>query len=349
MTFDELLNQFDPRLAAAFREAIESIKSGIVLARVVERLERGDVNGALEALQIDRDAFSALELAIGDAFNAGGINFTQSLPSLMDPQGMRVIWRFGVRDLESERLLREISSSAVTRITEDQREGLRYAFEQGLARGQNPTRTAIDVAGRVNRVTGRREGGLIGLTKPQIEFIYGENGARVKLLSGDPHLMRDYLKLKTRDKRFDRTVTKAIREGKPVPAEMVDKIIRRLADKNLLYRSEVIALEETRTALMTSRSEAMRQQIASGKIAAQDVTKKWKHSGSEHPRLQHIIMSGQTVAFDQPFVAPDGTLILYPHAPGVPARHKIGCKCRVEYDVDYIAAGLRKYRARIGA
>ncbi|WP_376704457.1 hypothetical protein RQ479_06180 [Mesorhizobium sp. ISC25] len=48
-------------------------------------------------------------------------------------------------------------------------------------------------------------------------------------------------------------------------------------------------------------------------------------------------MQGQKVRFDQPFVAPDGTLIAYPHAPGVPARHTLGCKCFCEYKIDFAA------------
>jgi hypothetical protein len=112
----------------------------------------------------------------------------------------------------------------------------------------------------------------------------------------------------------------------------------------------MIGLEETRSALFAVRDNAIRQQIGSGKIAAQDVTKHWLHSGSEHPRMQHNEMAArykaEGVPLDQAFVASDGTLLMYPHAPGIPAKHKIGCKCRLEYRINYIAAGLRRYRAR---
>ncbi|KKX29184.1 head morphogenesis protein SPP1 [Rhizobium sp. LC145] len=343
MTFDELLDRYEPRLAAAFREGVEAIKSTIVLKTVVERLERGDIAGAIRAIQFEPEAFSALEIALQEAFNAGGVNMVQSLPQLVAPDGTRVLFQFGVRNLEAERLIREQSSTLVTNIVEDQREALRIAFEAGLAQGRNPTATALEVVGRVNRVTGRREGGVIGLTSRQAEFI---TRARESLLSGNLDGMRSYLALKTRDRRFDRTVLKAIREDRPVDRELVAKIIGRLSDRNLLLRAETIALEETRTALFSVRDNAIRQQIEGGKIAAQEVTKKWRHSGSEHPRLQHIAMSGQSVGIDQPFVAPDGTHLMYPHDPKAPVRHRIGCKCRVEYDIDYIAAGLRRYRAR---
>jgi hypothetical protein len=295
MTFDELLDTYPPRIATAFREAVESIKSSVVLKTIVARLERGDIAGAVAAVQFEPEAFASLELSLREAFNAGGMGMVQSLPSLVSPDGMRVLFQFGVRNLEAERLIREQSTTLVTNITEDQRQALRTVFETGLTKGQNPTVTALDAVGRVNRVTGRREGGSIGLTARQVDFIYGENGARAKLLSGDPDLLKQYLGLKTRD-------------------------------------------------------NAIRQQIDGGKIAAQDVTKKWKHSGSEHPRLQHIELASQSreagVPIDMPFIAPDGTMLMYPHDPRAPAKHRIGCRCRMEYDIDYIAAGLRRYRAR---
>lgn len=350
MTFEELLATYEPRLAAAFRESIEAIRSGVVLRTVVEALERGDIAAAVRAIQVEPEAFTALDLALQETFYAGGVNMVQSLPQLVAPDGTRVLWQFGIRNLMAETMLRTISSAMVTNIVEDQREALRLAFETGLSRGQNPTRTALDVVGRVSRITGRREGGLIGLTSGQVELV---EKYRNLLLTGNVEGMRAYLDLKTRDGRFDRTVEKAIREGKPVPQDMVGKIIGRLSDRNLLLRGETIALEETRTALFSVRDVAIRQQIEAGKITAQEVTKHWRHSGSEHPRLQHIEMAArykaEGVALDQPFIASDGTALMYPHDPSAPARHRLGCKCRVKYDIDYIAAGLRRYRARTAA
>ncbi|QFI65788.1 phage minor head protein [Sinorhizobium alkalisoli] len=343
MTFDELLATYEPRLAAAFREAIEAIKSSIVLARVVERLERGDVNGAIEAMQIEPEAFSALEIALQEAFNAGGTNAVGELPKVMDPQGNRVIWRFGVRNPVAEAILRDLSSTMVTHITDDQRQGIRQALEQGLARGANPRATALDVVGRQNRVTGRREGGVIGLTRYQVEFI---ERARVHLASGDPELMNRYFELKTRDKRFDRTVMAAIRAGNPVSSEALTKIIGRLRDKNLLLRGEMLARTETMMALGSARDEAMRQQIEAGKVQAQDVQKRWHSAGDNRVRHTHRVLNGQAVGIDEVFQSPSGAMLRYPGDPRAPIAEVSGCRCWCEYDVDYIAAGLRRYRAR---
>lgn len=122
MTFDELLDTYELRLAAAVREGIEAIRSSIILARVVERLERGDIN---DAMQIDPEAFSALEIALAEAFNAGGVNAVGEFPAVKDPQGNRVIWRFGVRNPVAEGIPRDLSSTLVTHVTEDQKQGIR--------------------------------------------------------------------------------------------------------------------------------------------------------------------------------------------------------------------------------
>lgn len=349
MTFEELLAKYEPRVAEAFEQSISRIKSAIVMKTVIERLERGDVAGAIRAIQIEPEAFSALDMALQETFNAGGVGMVESLPRLVAPDGTRVLFQFGVRNLMAETILRTQSFNLVTAIVEDQREALRIAFEAGLSRGQNPTKTALDVVGRVNRITGRREGGVIGLTARQVEFI--EN-ARESLLTGNVEGMRRYLAMKNRDKRYDRTILKAIREGKPVDAPMVDKAVGRMSDKNMLYRGKVIGQKETRTALLAARDNAIRQQVDAGKIAAQDVKKKWRHSGSENPRLQHVALAAQTakegIPLDQPFVTADGTALMYPHDPSAPARHVLGCLCRCEYDISFIEAGLRRYRARTG-
>jgi hypothetical protein len=344
MTFDELLTIFEPKLAAEFREAIDEIRSSIVLARVIERLERGDINGAIEAMQIEPEAFSALELALQEAFNAGGTNAVAELPKVMDPQGNRVIWRFGVRNPVAEAILRDLSSTLVTHITEDQRQGIRQALEQGLARGANPRSTALDVVGRQNRVTGRREGGVIGLTRYQIEFI---ERARVNLASGDPDLMNKYFELKTRDKRFDRTVMAAVRAGKPVTGDTLTKIIGRLRDKNLLLRGEMLARTETMMALSSARDEAMRQQIEAGKVQAQDVTKVWRSAGDNRVRHTHRVLNGKRIGMDEVFQSPSGALLRFPGDPRAPISEISGCRCRLEYKVDYMGAVVRRYRAEV--
>ncbi|WP_426289065.1 phage minor head protein [Ensifer adhaerens] len=342
MNIDDLLATYEARLAAAFREAVDAIRSGIVLARVIERLERADINGAIEAMQIEPEAFSALEIALQKAFYAGGTNAVGELPKVTDPQGNRVIWRFGVRNPAAEAVLRDLSATMVTHITDDQRQGIRQALEAGLAGGANPRATALDVVGRINRVSKHREGGVIGLTRHQIAFI---ERARVNLASGDAKLMGEYFELKTRDKRFDRTIAAAMREGKPIVGDALAKVIGRLRDKNLLLRGEMLARTETMMALGTARDEAIRQQIEAGKVQAQDVTKTWRDAGDKRVRHTHRVLNGHAVGIDEVFQSPSGALLRYPGDPRAPVSEISGCRCRLEYKIDYIGGVVRRFRA----
>lgn len=340
---EELLDKHEPLIREAFLRAIDDIRSSVTLRVMVERLERGDIIGAAEAVNVDPAAFGPLERAIAEAYYDGGNAEVGNYPLVRYPDGSRVIWRFGVRDPIGEAWLREHSSRLVTRTTEDMREAIRVALSEGFARGQNPTRTALDVVGRVSRSTNRREGGIVGLTAQQSRAV--EN-ARRRLLSGDPAALQEIFGLKRRDRRFDRTIAKAIREGKPLPAEFIAKWTGRYSDSLLKLRGDLIGLNETHAALARSREDAIRQQIEAGKVDAQDVTKVWRHTPQESPRLHHQQMNGKAVAYGEKFELPNGVRMDYPHSEDAPISETAFCKCHYALKVDFFASVERRFRAQ---
>jgi hypothetical protein len=335
--FEILVQQFEPLIRAAFMEAIDDIRSNIVLRRIVERLERGDINGAIRALNLDEAAFRPLEEAIRQAYTGGGVAAVEQMPALRDPEGHQIVVRFDTRNIEAETWLRNHSASLVTNIVADQEEGIRVALSEGLAQGQNPTRTALNVVGRVNRATGRREGGIIGLTAQQSGYV---DNARRELLSGDPEALRNYLARGRRDKRFDKTVMAAIKAGKPLPVAPVEKIVGRYSDGLLKLRGDVIALNETMTALNESKVEAFRQAIGKGAVSERVLTKTWNDSRDNRVRHTHREMHGQRVAFNDRFVSPSGALLAYPHDPSAPTAETLGCRCWMDVKVNFLA-GLK--------
>lgn len=332
-----LIDQHAATIQKAFMEAVSEIVSRITLALIVERLEKGDIAGAVDALHIEKSAFNPVLDRIAEAYNAGG-NVTADNLALRSPEGRRVVFRFDVRNPAAEQWLRDHSSQLVTNIVEDQRQGIRAALADGLSIGANPKATALNIVGRISKVTGTRSGGIIGLTAQQSGYVAN---ARQRLLSGDPASMREYLALGRRDRRFDATVKAAIEAEKPVPVDMVARITGRYSDRLLELRGEVIGQHETALSLFGARNEAFRQAIASGHVAAQDVTKTWHHFASEHPRMQHVAMAGQAVQFDQPFILPDGMAMMHPHDPSAPASQTLGCKCQADYSIDHIGALVR--------
>lgn len=347
----EILAQLADTWEAALREAwvasINDITASVTLKNVIAEIERGNVDGALRLLNIDADRFGRFERAILNAWDAGGIATVDRMPRLMDPQGNRVVFSWGVRNVPAEQAIRNHAASLVTGIVQDTRAGIREILADGLARGQNPRQTALGLVGRINRRTGLREGGLIGLTQQQMRTVSWIEQA---LRDGDAEKLRQYLGLKLRDRRFDRTILKALREGELVPASTASRIVQQYSNRALKYRGDVLSRHETLLALARAQDDAFAQQIASGKIDQRDLTKTWKHqAGQEHPRMQHIAMNGQTVGFNEAFVAPDGTRLRFPLDPDAPASHTLNCKCRVEYDIDHVGGFLRSYReGRIG-
>jgi hypothetical protein len=339
--FEQLIDHFEPRLHNAFLEAVNGIRDRAVIARLVERLERGDVMGAVEAVNIDPEAFGALDLAIAEAFNAGGMDAAEHL-ALRDPDGHRLVFRWDVRNLVAEAWLREHSSQLVTRITEDQRQAVRQALTTGLEEGRNPRSVALDVVGRQNRATGSRTGGIIGVTSQQERLIAS---ARHELASGETDALRRYLGRQRRDKRFDRTVEKAIREGRALEKATVDRMVGRYADRLLALRGEMLAQTETLGALNGSRNEAIRQAIVSGKVDAETVTKVWRSAADDRVRHSHRRLNGQSVGFYEPFTSPTGARLMYPGDPAAPAHEHVGCRCTMEIKIDYVASLIRRRAA----
>lgn len=339
---EAFLDRYEPRVRSAFLDAIADITDQVVLRRFTEALERRDIEGAMLVIGVDPAAFGPLQLAVADAYYGAGLGEAVGIRA-RDPDGNRVVFRFGVRNPETEEWLRSSSSQLVTRITEDAGIALRSAMAAGLARGDNPNTTALDVVGRINRATGRREGGIVGLTAAQEGYV---SRARDNLLSGDPDLMRAYLDLTRRDKRFDRTVLRAINEGRALSREEVSRIVGRLADSYLQLRGETIARHETMQALAKGRDDAIHQAVREGKVDAGTTTKIWRNAGDGRVRRthQHGSLGGQKVGFDQPFISASGAQLRYPHDPAAPTSETLGCRCWVEYKMDFFARVVQRYR-----
>lgn len=326
---EALLETFEPQLAAAFRSAVDDISSNAEIGRIVSRLEAGDIDGAIRAVHLDPAAFLALQRAVADAYIAGGAATVGSLPVLQGANG-RVVIRFDPGVPRAAAWLSQHPVALVTRITADQELGLRSALVDGLQRGDNPRTTALDVIGRINRQTGRREGGVIGLTSQQTGFV---SNARAELLSGDPTLLRAYMERTRRDKRFDRTVFKAIRDGEAIPRETVNRMVGRYSDSLLQLRGETVARTESLAALNASTREAYEQAIENGAIRRQDVRKVWRSAGDARVRDSHAALNGESVGIDERF----SNGMLHPHEAGAPAEEVINCRCVAEHRIDFLA------------
>ncbi len=312
-----LLRGIEKTIRKGFLEAINAGASKVVLRELAAKLAAGDLPGAYAVLRIDPRMFGDLDRAITEGYWASGTSVSASVGDGTP---------FSIRTPQADAWVAKQAGELITNIVEGQREIVRYVLDVGLKNGRNPEVIARDIAGRMNRVTGRREGGFIGLTKPQSRYA---QRAREEL--ADPERMANYLTRKLRDRRFDATVRKAIEDGKPLSKTMIEKLVNRYNDRMLYARANLISHNEGLIAMEAGRREGYRQMIENGSIKAEKLRKIWHHTPREDPRLDHMAMDEKRVGLDDKFVFPDGVQMDRAHDPVGGAKHNLGCECWTEY------------------
>ena len=331
--FADLLTRYEREIAEGFRRAVDDLGAQADLARIIDALARNDLAGALAALNIEPAAYGPLLDAVQRAYADGGAT-AAGFASAQTPAA--VVIRFDGRNIRAEQWLRQQSSTLVTRIIADQRTAVRSALTAGMARGDNPRTVALDIVGRINRATGRREGGILGLTSAQEGYVAN---ARAELASGDATSLRAYLGRQRRDKRFDRSIAKAIREETPLPADIQRKAIVAYERRLLQLRGETIGRTEALTSLHAGQQEAYIQAVEAGRVSEGHIRRTWRSAGDLRVRHSHIGLNGDTVGLKEPFTSPTGARLMYPGdtSLGAGPAETIQCRCTVSVRIDFLA------------
>lgn len=391
---DSLIDKLAPALAAVFLAAISLLRRGIDFAALVDALRSGDIEAAIAALNIDRGAFSGYVMERQSAFAYAGAAVSEgmtrdrtaffkeaelpevraprsrpapagpsgpiapppSAPAMDGPPPTNIQFRFDMTNPRAEARIRTEAASRVAGYVDEQIDTARRVIADGFSRGEGPQTIATDIAGRINPISKRREGGIVGLSDPQVGYV---DNMRARLLSGDPDEMMKVLGrfdkdgkwiegtgMTLRDRRFDRTIKKAIRDvaaGKesPLTRDKIDEMVAKYSDRLLARRAEDIARTETAQGVEMARAEATRQALDKSGLDDDAVVKTWIHQGGpEHARNWHLQMHNKSVTgIDTPFVLPDGSVMQHPHDPAGGVRNNANCRCRGEQLIDW-AYGL---------
>ena len=329
---EALADRFIPDVRKAFIASIRDVSETAMLNAIIDAIREGDLEKAFRATGLSPAAMRPVTSMIEQAFEQGGVFTSNSLPNINAANGP-TIFRFDVRNSRAEAWLRDQSSGLVTRINEQTRMNIQTIVRAGMRDGRNPRNVALDIIGRVDPTTGRRTGGIVGLTDQQARWVAN---ARAEL-SGVPSA--SYFERVQRDRRFDSIVQRAIKDGKPLEAGKIDALVGKYSDNLLQLRGETIARTEMLQALAKSQDEAIRQAIDTGTINPRQVTKKWDATGDKRTRASHAAMDGQAVGMDEAFTTGDGSKLMIPgdSSLGAPASEIINCRCRVDYDIDFLA------------
>lgn len=322
-----------PKIEKAFLESILTVKNDAIVSEVIDSLRRGDIDRAVDAVSLDSAAFAVLQDSVSDTFNTAGTTFTQALPKRSTVTGQQMIVRWDGRNPRAESILSEIAGELITGdLVPSQLELIRQEMTRGMMEGRNPRSIALDLVGRIDPSTGRRTGGIIGLSDPQAQWV---RNARLELTQGD---YTSYMTRERRDRSLDRIIRRAEKESRPLTDAEVEQMLGRYTDRLLQLRGETIGRTEAMRAIQAAQDESMRQAVEKGLVRKQDVKRIWRTASDSKVRETHAEMSGQTVGLDEAFVSPSGAKLMYPGDPNAPPGETINCRCVVENKIDFLGA-----------
>lgn len=321
---ERLLAKLEAPVREALLRAVQTAQGRINLRAVERAVVSGDMEEMLRALGVQPSMYAAVTEEIRRAYMLSGIFIlTQDLPK-------RLLFDFDINNPRAESWLRNRSSQLITgNLIPEQRGAIQEMLRAGMARGQNPRTTALDIVGRATGRGQRRVGGVIGLTQQQGQYVAN---AADDLLQLNPR----YFDRVLRDKRFDAMVRESFANGTPLPKATRDRIVARYSAKMLKHRGDTIARTETLAALNAASDEALRQVVENGLTPKDAIVRIWRHSFAPNEREGHLRMNGQRRGLDEPFTNPlTGAVLQHPGAG--PASEVINCRCRIEHEIDFLA------------
>ena len=335
----DAIEALEPSFRAAFEASIADIKSSAQMAVIIRALEENRIDDVINALNLKPEFFAPLDDAIRGAYLAGGRASLRALPALTEPGGGRLAIRFGGNTPRAQRWVMLSSSTLIVGvIIPDQIEAVRNVIEAGIRTGTGPRTTALNIVGRINRATGLREGGILGLTKHQSGMVIN-----VRDTLSDPDLIRGYFvkdratgrmkpRFKLTDRRSDGIVRRAIADGRALGAKDVQSITTRYEQRLLKLRGDTIARTESLGAFNAGQQEGLNQLVDSGAVRTEQIRRVWRTAKDSRVRDTHQSLDGDSVGLNERF---DNGL-MFPLESGGPPAEVINCRCVIEQRIDFL-------------
>lgn len=310
---EQLLAGQEHRIRRAFLQFVRMAESEVAMKEIIRRLERGDIDGAL--LVVDShvarmgDLLPAIAATVGQATAAelAALAPNIAIAISFDPSFPR-----------AAELIRSNRARFVREITQGQRQAILRALSRAYREGAGTAEAA------------RAFRGAIGLTAYQEQVLANYRNSLMTRSS-------DALSRALRDRRFDRTVRRAIELDEPLSPDQIDKMTEASRRKMLAMRADNIARTEGVRATNEAREEASRQMMDQIGLDPAKFKRKWNATMDRRVRDFHASMNGQLRGKDEPFRDGHGNLLRYPGDPKAPAETTINCRCTLTFQVDFNA------------
>lgn len=315
LAIQNLSARMEKRLQVQFLIGIEKVKNSLDLNTIQGFLEAGHVSMAIDMVNttLIQDGFTGFSTTLVDSFVAGGQLAASFVPPLTSATtGIAVNVAFDQVNPAVVQIMQAYQMNKIREITADVRVTIQAALQNAMEHGLGPAQAARDFRDS------------IGLTANQEKAVQTYRAAL-------ENRSQNALQRELRDRRFDPSISRAIREQKNLSKEQIDKMVSRYRDKYLKYRSETIARTESIRTLNVTGKQVWNDLVADGKLEEDRVRRFWvsTHDGrTRHAHVQIPIMNKEGVGLDDPFESPLGP-ILYPGDPRALAANVINCRCAV--------------------
>ncbi len=302
----------EPKIREAFLLMIAAIQSTVDLKALLAAVEARDVRAITNI--VTEKAFTGAVKLYAETFQAavqtGAAVVIDNLPFLPDESGNAISVRFNVTNPRTASFLNDYKFNKIREISLDVQETIRQIAADGILSGSNPIETARNIRSS------------IGLTESQERAVRNYRRSLEQLDT-------DALARRLRDKRYDPTVARAIKEGKKLTQERIDAMVQRYREKYLKYRAEVIAKTESIRAIQAGQQLIWQQMVDEGDVSEKKIRRKWITSGDLKVRNSHFqipLMNKDGVGLNEPFKSPLGD-IMFPGDPSARAANTINCRC----------------------
>ena len=304
----EPIGNLEPLAKLARSRTQDSIAAGLArtyrdwIDRLLGRTE--------QPMQMGDDLAHAMAPGLATAFAQGAAN------PPVDSTGSDPRWRIDVDfdklNSAQRRHMVEYALDRIVSITEQQRDAIRSALlNQTVLQGLGPPTVARSI----------RE--AIGLTPYQQDVV---RSFRAQLENLDVAA----LERKLRDRRYDRTLRRAIESQEPLSDEQIDAMVDAYHRRMLTLRATTIARTESIRA--TTQGALARAQEVLDQHPELDVLKIWHSTHDDRTRPTHVDLDGHQVqGMLTPFVTSSGAMIRWPVDDQAPADEAINCRCYLEY------------------
>ena len=337
----------EPDIAKAFLDSLRKAISQYDLDVVQRLIEQGDIEGAINSamggVTTSSTIYAPMLAVTGLAAKTAMMSFAPQAGAtvgLTASQPIEITAMFGVPNPKALSFVQQYPLRLIREVDDATRAGIRQHLLDGLKAGENPRTVATSVKG------------VIGLTKTQekavsnfrkeIETIHlksdpkagGMNlggsisrapgGAQTYEVDGNGNPVDGITQRRLRDYRYDRTLARAITDGKPLEPEQVDKMVEAYRQKYLKYRAETIARTESLRALNIGSHAAYMAIAETSPELAGMLKRQWVLARDERTckRCKGVVrLNPGGVGLDEPFRTTTGTIM---HPPEHPS-----CRCVV--------------------